>query len=109
MIPGPRAETIRPRRKITARSYSFIILIPLMSRIPRMTTKVTGDAKSNIACSSLEKLECLTDARDAFTVYRPYDGPNWSERRHSNRFEVTETTASRHSRVCQIPSQAKAN
>src|SRR5690242_6978162 len=40
MIPGPRAAVSRPRRKITARSYSRTTLRPLASSTPAITATV---------------------------------------------------------------------
>ena len=41
-MPGPRAPTSRPRRKTTARSYSWTILTPLSSSTATMTTKMSN-------------------------------------------------------------------
>src|SRR5919108_5774632 len=48
-MPGPRAPTIRPSLKTTARSYSFKILIPLMISTMAMTTNVAKGPKPNMA------------------------------------------------------------
>src|SRR4029077_1705188 len=39
-MPGPRAETMRPSRKITPRWYSFRILIPLRIKITTIMPNV---------------------------------------------------------------------
>src|SRR5215813_1439502 len=48
MIPGPRCGTNRPRRKITARSYSRTTLTPLIKSTNVMTANVTTGPKPNI-------------------------------------------------------------
>src|SRR5512140_3093536 len=48
-MPGPRDATRRPRRKMTARSYSLRILMPLMTNPTAKTNTVA--AGPNIAAS----------------------------------------------------------
>src|SRR5919109_2212299 len=50
-MPGPRALTMRPSLKTTARSYSFRIFIPLIIRITTITRKVANGPNPNIAAS----------------------------------------------------------
>src|SRR5438552_7790486 len=51
MTPGPREGTSRPRRKMTARSYSRRILRPLSSSTNPINTTVTTESRPPITLS----------------------------------------------------------